>query len=91
MWLTVLVDEIAIALGVPIILMAADNCSGDAAQDCACNRSGRRADSRKDRASKSAGASTDCRTGNGRSHRVIVGRSGRAATERKTADGSCRD
>lgn len=91
MWLTILVDRIAIALGVAIILVAADNRSSNAAEHRACHRSGRGANSRKNRSCKSAGAGTNCRSSGGAGYRMIVSGSGRTATERETADGSSRD
>lgn len=80
MWLTILVDVIAISLGITIILVAADNRSGDTAEHRACHGSRRSADSRKDRPRKSAGAGTDRCSSNGGGYGMIVGRGGRTAT-----------
>jgi len=47
MRLAILVDIVTIAAGITIILMAADDGAGDAAQDCANGRTRARSDARK--------------------------------------------
>jgi hypothetical protein len=47
MRLAVRIDPVAIALRVAIILMAANHCADDAAQDCTGNSAGTGADARE--------------------------------------------
>ena len=63
MRLAVLVDVIAKAAGVAVILMAADHCADDAAGDRAHSCTSTCANAWQNRARKRAGAGADCRSG----------------------------
>jgi len=76
MRLPVGIDVIAVTAGVTIILMAADDRSGDSAEHCTRNRSGTGPDSRQDRTCKSARAGTDYRSGRGAGYGMVIARGG---------------
>jgi hypothetical protein len=72
MWLTILVDIIAIAVGIPIILVATNHGSGNTADHCAdgCARPG--PDAGENRTSESACAGTDRCSGCGGCNGMVV-------------------
>lgn len=74
MRLTVRIDVIAIAARIAIILMAADDRSGDSAENRTRNCSGASADARKNRARKRAGSGADCRSGGGAGYCMVIAR-----------------
>ena len=59
MRLTVLVDEVAIAASIPVVLTAINARAYDAAQDRTCDGAGTRFDSRKNRAGDRTGSRAD--------------------------------
>ena len=88
MWLPILVDVVAIAAGIAIVLMPADHGARNTAEDRACNCTGRGADARKDRTGESAGASADRRASRSASDRMIGSRSGSATAQPEARSGS---
>src|SRR6185503_5558349 len=88
MRLTILVDVIAIAAGIAVILVAADNRASDAAEDCTDRCAGTGADARKHRAGESARARAYDGTGCGAGDRMIgSGCTGAAAESEAACDG----
>jgi hypothetical protein len=79
MWLTVLVDIIAISAGVAIILVAADDPANDTADGRAHNGPGARADARENRPGERTRAGADRGPGRRTGNLVVVGWCRRAA------------
>jgi hypothetical protein len=79
MRLAILVDPIAIAARVTIILMAADHGANDSAGDRADRRARASADARENRAGKGSSASADRRSSRCSCNLVVVSWCGSAA------------
>jgi hypothetical protein len=91
MRLAVTVDEIAIALGIAIILAIADDCSDYATQDSSNGCAGDGSDAWKNRTRESARAGTECRSCRAARHHMISVRIACTAAERNAAGDSGRD
>src|SRR6478735_5602149 len=89
--LTVLIDEIAIAAAIPVILMAIDDgthgSAEDSAHDCACART----DAGKHRTRESAHTCAYDRSSGSPGYRMVIPWVGCATTESETARGDCRN
>jgi len=85
MWLAVLIDIIAVAAGIAIILAAVHDGSDRAAEDSTNHRARARSDARKNGARDSTCARADDRSSGRSSHGVIVARVCCATAQGKTA------